>query len=126
MAEQDRRFYQPLPLLELDPAGWGTEPGGAAAGRLPDKAFEEDDPYELVAVEVPSPPGYDGPAEMARCFVEEFALIGFPPDRILRLFSSRAFAGSHAVYEERGEAFVRGLIDEVFTGRKGERDGEGT
>jgi hypothetical protein len=79
-----------------------------------DKELEEDDPYELVAVQVPGPPGYDGPAEMARVFIEEFALMGWPPERILRLFRSRAFAGAHAVYEERGEAFVRALIDAVF------------
>jgi hypothetical protein len=125
METQDRRFYQPLPIVEIAAIDRGTRPHSVELDRLPDKEFEEDDPYELVAVEVPSPPGYDGPAEMARCFVEEFALMGFPPDRILRLFTSRAFAGSHAIYEERGEAFVRGLIDEVFTGRKGERDGNG-
>jgi hypothetical protein len=79
-----------------------------------DKQFEEDDTYELVAVELPSPPGHDGPAEMARCFIEEFALMGWPRDRILRLFRSKAFAGTHAVYEERGEAFVESLLDGVF------------
>lgn len=79
-----------------------------------DKELEEDDPYELVAVQVPGPPGYDGPAEMARVFIEEFALMGWPPERILRLFRSRAFAGTHAVYEERGEAFVQALIAAVF------------
>jgi hypothetical protein len=79
-----------------------------------DKELDVDDPYELVAVQVPGPPGYDGPAEMARVFIEEFALMGWPPERILRLFRSRAFAGTHAVYEERGEAFVQALIDAVF------------
>jgi hypothetical protein len=79
-----------------------------------DKQLEADDPYELVAVQVPGPPGYDGPAEMARVFIEEFALMGWPPERILRLFRSRAFAGTHAVYEERGEAFVWALIEAVF------------
>ena len=83
-----------------------------------EKELEADDPYELVAVEVAGPPGYDGPAAMARCFIEEFALMGWPPERILRLFQSRAFAGTHAVYEDRGEAFVRALIDDVFRGGK--------
>ncbi len=81
---------------------------------LPDKEFEEDDPYELVAVRLPSPPGYDAPAAMARTFIEEFAMMGWPPERILILFRSSKFAGTHAVYEERGEDYVRGLIAQVF------------
>ncbi|MFN8557112.1 MAG: hypothetical protein U0531_07080 [Dehalococcoidia bacterium] len=89
----------------------------AAANCLPDKDFEEDDPYELVAVRLPSPPGHDGPAEMARCFIEEFALMGWSPERILRLFRSKAFAGANSVYEERGEPFIRDLLADVF-GRK--------
>lgn len=91
-----------------------------------DKEFEDDDPYELVAVEVAGPPGYDGPAEMARCFVEEFALMGWPPDRILRLFKSPRFAGTNAVYEDRGEGFVVGLINDVFSSGKGAADAHGT
>ena len=83
------------------------------------KEFEEDDPYELVAHQVPVPAGYDAPGLMARTFVEEFALMGWPPERIMRIFRSAAFAGSHSVYEERGEAYIQGLIDEVFGPRKG-------
>jgi hypothetical protein len=83
------------------------------------KEFEADDPYELVAQEVPVPAGYDAPAAMARTFIEEFALMGWPPERIMRLFKSAAFAGTHSVYEERGEAYVQGLIDEVFGPGKG-------
>lgn len=83
-----------------------------------DKELEDDDPYELVAVRLAGPPGYDGPAEMARTFIEEFALMGWPPERIMRLFKRPHFAGSYAVYEERGEAFIQELMDEVFTGAR--------
>jgi hypothetical protein len=86
------------------------------------KEFEADDPWEMVAMRVPAPAGYDAPAAMARTFVEEFALMGWPPGRILRLFQSEKFAGSHSVYEERGEAFIVALIDEVFSGRRGAPD----
>jgi hypothetical protein len=78
------------------------------------KEFEADDPYELVAHQVPVPAGYDAPGLMARTFVEEFALMGWPPERIFRLFVSRHFAGTHSVYEERGEAYIRALIEDVF------------
>jgi hypothetical protein len=89
-----------------------------------DKELEDDDPYELVAVSVTGPPGYDGPAAMARVFIEEFALMGWPPARIMRLFKSPKFAGTNSVYEERGEAYVQGLIDEVFAGRTVEPERE--
>jgi hypothetical protein len=85
------------------------------------KELEEDDPYELVAMRLPAPPGWDAPALMARTFIEEFALMGWKRNRIMQLFRSKAFAGSHAVYEERGEAFIARLMDEVF-GPEGEAD----
>lgn len=81
------------------------------------KEFEADDPWELVAMRVPA--DYDAPAAMARTFIEEFALMGWPPQRIMRLFQSEKFAGSHSVYEERGEDYIRGLIEEVFGPGKG-------
>jgi hypothetical protein len=51
---------------------------------------------------------------MARCIVEEYALMGWPADRIFKLFTTPAFAGSHSVLVERGADYVRGLIAEVF------------
>lgn len=78
------------------------------------KEIEADDPYEWVAVRFPAEPGSDPYEEMARCFIEEFALMGFPPERILLLFRSRAFAGTHTIWHERGEGWVRALIDETF------------
>ena len=48
------------------------------------KTAEPDDPLELVGMVVPVPPGYDSMAEMGRCFVEEFAFMGWDRRRILR------------------------------------------
>jgi len=78
------------------------------------KAAEAADPFEAIAVRIPTPPGYDGMREMARCFIEEYALMGWPRDRIARLFEQPRYAGAHAIYEERGEAFIRALIDDVL------------
>jgi len=78
-----------------------------------DKDFEPDDPFQPVAVALPTP-GYDGMEAMARCFVEEYALMGWPPERIYRLFTIPEFAGSYSVFQERGEAYVRSVIASVF------------
>jgi hypothetical protein len=79
------------------------------------KQLEQDDPFEMVGVIVPTAPGHDATAEMARAFVEEFALLGFTEERLLRLFKNPFYAGAHAIYRQRGEEFVRQIIDQVLT-----------
>lgn len=81
---------------------------------MAEKDFEGDDPMEFVAVRFPVAHGVDGDEVMARCFVEEYAMMGMPRDRILRLFKSRFFAGTHAILDSRGEEFVRRIIDDVY------------
>lgn len=79
-----------------------------------DKDLESQDPFEFVAHRFPAVPGTDPDAEMARCFVEEYAMMGMPRHHIRRLFESPAFAGTHAVLEARGAPFVDDIIDSVF------------
>ena len=81
---------------------------------LSEKEFEADDPYEFVAMRYPVEPGTDPDEAMARCFIEEYALMGMPRDRIMRMFRSAAFRGTNAILERRGEAFVVAIADEVF------------
>jgi hypothetical protein len=81
---------------------------------MAEKDFEADDPMEFVAVRFPVPDGVDGDEVMARCFVEEYAVMGMPRERVFRLFQSRFFAGTHAILHSRGEEFVRGIIDDVY------------
>ncbi len=80
---------------------------------MAEKHFEPDDPFQPVAVAL-STPGHDGMAEMARCFVEKFAIMGWPPQRIFKLFTIPEFAGSHSVYQERGRAYVKEIIASVM------------
>ncbi len=78
------------------------------------KEFEDDDPLEFVAVRYPAEPGTDPEESIARCFIEEYALMGCPRDRIFQMFRSPFFVGTHGIMERRGEAFVRRLIDDVY------------
>jgi hypothetical protein len=80
---------------------------------MADKEFEPEDPLEPVAVALDTP-GHDGMDAMARCFVEEFAMMGWPPGRIFRLFTIPEYAASYSVYQERGEQYVRSIIRSVF------------
>ncbi len=83
------------------------------------KEFDSDDPWEIVGVLVPTAPDQDATAEMARALVEEFALMGYSPERLLRLFQTPFYTGDHAIYEARGEAFVRQTIDDVLHACRG-------
>jgi hypothetical protein len=85
-----------------------------------DKELESDDPMEFVAMRFPAEPGVDPDERMARCFVEEYALLGFPPDKVFRLFESQLFTGTHAVLERRGPGFVTAIIDNVYGATAGE------
>ncbi len=96
----------------------------AASGRTltaTDKDFEEDDPYELVGVRFPLPEGVDADREVARCFVEEFALMGSSAAEVRRLFTDAHYRGSYDVAQRRGMGFVDELIAEVFGPFEGER-----
>ena len=79
-----------------------------------DREPEADDPMELRMVPVP---GGD-PVFMATCLIEEYARLGLDDEAILALFRQPIYQ-THALYEERGEAWVRNLIRGVLarTGR---------
>ena len=81
---------------------------------MAEKDLETDDPYEFVAMRYPVEPGTDADEVMARCFIEEYALLGMPRDRIMRMFHSAHFAGTHAILERRGERFIREIADGVY------------
>jgi hypothetical protein len=78
------------------------------------KPFEPDDPLEPVALAMPAVEGYDHLTAMARCFIEEYRMMGWDARRILALFRNPFFRGPHAVYQAKGEAYVRDLIDDVI------------
>lgn len=87
-------------------------PDRAAHGS--DKPLEPDDPMMLSAAFVP-----EGDMDLeAASIVEEFARIGMPKEKILRLFESPTFAGTHRYYRARGPEATRALVERVV-GRTG-------
>ncbi|MEE9473058.1 MAG: hypothetical protein V3V82_03665 [Acidimicrobiia bacterium] len=79
-----------------------------------EKEFEADDPLELVAVHYPVDSEREQDLEMARCFIEEYALMGWPGSQIRLLFKSPLYVGPHAIYTKWGLAVVDELIREIF------------
>ena len=74
------------------------------------KKAEATDPLDLVGTVVPG-----GDIEfLARCFVEEFAAMGYDGEQILELFRQPQYVAVHPVYRAKGEEGVRRLIEEVL------------
>ncbi len=78
------------------------------------KSYETSDPLEAIAVRIPWDGEGDGLEAMARCFIEEYARMGWDPPRIAKLFANPYFAGTNGVLELRGSDWVQRLIGEVF------------
>ncbi len=78
------------------------------------KTFDAEDPFEMVATRYPVASGVDADREMARCVVEEYALIGWPARRIRRLFDSPAYPALRAIRDRRDPAFVDEIVATVF------------
>ncbi|MFQ5947676.1 MAG: hypothetical protein ACE5KX_02285 [Acidimicrobiia bacterium] len=98
---------QPLPpIRRRSPAA--HRPAGM------EKGFEADDPFELVGVRYPLESGTDEDREVARCFIEEYALMGWSAERIRRLFTSPRYTGPYSIRHRQGDEFIDGLIAEVF------------
>lgn len=85
-----------------------------ASSEWPKKAIEAEDPYEGVIAHYPVPDRDVADAETARCLAEEYARIGFPAARILRLFQIPTYAGLHEIYLRQGEAFVLAILESIF------------
>ena len=74
------------------------------------KQAEAADPLDLVGRRVP---GGDIDV-LARCFIEEFAAMGYGCDQILELFRQPQYIALHPAYRAKGEAAIRDLIQEVL------------
>lgn len=77
------------------------------------KPIAPEDPMALVGVGLDDGPDEQALEEMAVCFVEEYARMGWSGERILLLFRNPAYRGPHRILHIKGEDFVRGLVEAV-------------
>jgi hypothetical protein len=75
---------------------------------MPRDEFVAEDPLELVGMVLPGEPGQL--EAMAECLVEEYVRLGWDERRLMALFASPMFLAPHRIYQQKGEAYVRGLI----------------
>lgn len=73
------------------------------------KDVEPGDPMELVAVRLPQ-----GDVDhMAECLIEEYMFLGWDERKLMTLFARPFFQTTHRIYREKGEDYVRALIQKV-------------
>lgn len=77
-----------------------------------EKDFEEDDPFELVGVQMQVENG-EHIEEMARTFIEEFLRMGWSEQMIIGLFQLPFYQGPHAAYRILGEKKISTLLREA-------------
>jgi hypothetical protein len=73
------------------------------------KHTEPGDPMELVGVGLPE----GNIDDMAECLVEEYMLLGWNERQLMALFTRPFFQTTHRIYSEKGEDYVRALIQRV-------------
>lgn len=78
------------------------------------KDLSADDPMELIGQLFPVESEIEADREMARCFAEEYALMGFTAIDVGRLFESPLYAAPHSILARQGPDFVRAIIGRVF------------
>ncbi len=75
------------------------------------KTFEDEDPMELIGMVVPGGPGQL--EAMAEALVDEYARLGWDEKRLMTLFVNPFFLATHRIYRQKGEAYVRKLIEQA-------------
>ncbi|HXF57479.1 MAG TPA: hypothetical protein VNO34_07925 [Actinomycetota bacterium] len=77
------------------------------------KAYDPEDPFEIVGVLLDGPMDDAAVEEMARTFVEEYVLQGWTARRILAMFHNPFFAGAHEALHRLGEERLQAIVREV-------------
>lgn len=77
-----------------------------------EKEFEDEDPMALVGMVLPGEPGQL--EAMAECLVEEYIHLGWDEARLMTIFQNPIFLATHRIYRQKGEQYVRELIQRTF------------
>ena len=79
---------------------------------MPKDEFDFDDPLELNGVALYT--DEDTQRDMAECFAEEFLMLGYNHKQLLAMFRNPHYLGLNMVLQNKGEAFVKEIIRDVF------------
>jgi len=86
---------------------------------------DHNDPMTIngVVLEDVGAPPEDAVREMAECFIDEYARLGFDANRILHMFKNPGYAGPFMATNVLGAIAIRELVDLVLARWGGKRAG---
>ncbi|MBI4234023.1 MAG: hypothetical protein HY686_06240 [Chloroflexi bacterium] len=73
------------------------------------KPYEQDDPMELVGVALPE----GDPDQFLESIVQEYLMLGWSPEQIMQLFHRPFFVATHALLEQKGEAYIQDSVERL-------------
>jgi len=76
-----------------------------------------------VVLEDVGSPSEEAVQEMAECFIDEYARLGFDANRILHTFKTKGYAGPYMATQVLGEDAIRELVEQVLSRWGGKRTG---
>lgn len=79
---------------------------------MPKDEFDFQDPFELNGFALLTEE--DTTDDMTECFIEEFMHLGYNHAQLLALFRNRHYIGMNMVLQNRGEPYVRDMIQQTF------------
>ena len=79
---------------------------------MPKDECDPEDPMAIVGVSLPAPSEASF-VEMADCFIEEFARMGWSRARILEMFRTPQYVGAYSVWHAKGDDFLRARMDRM-------------
>ena len=77
------------------------------------KEYEEDDPVEMIGVQLPNQ-SEEQLRDMALCFAEEFVREGWDEKQLLKMFQNPLYQGPHLAWKQKGDDFVKSVINEAI------------
>lgn len=87
---------------------------------MPKNEIDPEDPMEMVGIELPAQSEAEV-RDMALCFAEEFARDGWQAEAVFNLFRNPFYVAPYRVWKQKGDAFVRSVVEEAlgrWRGRK--------
>ena len=74
------------------------------------KDFEKEDPFEMMAMEIPG----GKIVQQAQVMAEEFRDIGTAEDELLNMFANPFYGGLHMAYAQLGKEAVKKIVCQVY------------
>jgi hypothetical protein len=77
-----------------------------------EKEYEEDNPFEMVGVQLPNQSEAQL-RDMALCFAEEFIREGWTEEQLMAMFKNPSYKGPFLAFQQKGDEYIRSVICEA-------------